>query len=192
MTTPPDFVNATALDASSLNAVGLWLVTPTVTSSGGTAASVSGGAVILGNGNTSVTITAFSADFDNYLMTLHGALAASANPGLYIQFGAATTGYYSVTPYYAYDASGDGTVKRNNGSELVGGFVGANHFASNTYIFAPHDTQRTAVTGNYAGDLYNGTFSGMLANNNSYTSVKLSLPSNSFVSGKVRIYGIRD
>jgi len=192
MTTPPDFSVGQVLTASQMNAVGLWLITPTVTSVGGTAATVSGGVVSIGSGNTSVTITAFSADFDNYLMTLHGVLAASANPGLYVQFGAATTSYYSVTPYYAYDASGDGAVKRNNGSELVAGFVGANHFASNTYIFAPHDTQRTAVTGNYAGDLYNGTFSGMLANNTSYTNVKLSLPSNSFVAGKVRIYGIRD
>ena len=190
--TLPSFSVGEDLTAADMNAVGLWKITPTVTSSGGTAATVSDGVVSVGNGNTSVTITAFNATYANYLIVVEYLLANTGNPGLFLKMGTAATAYYGVTAYWAYDTSGDSTVKRNNGTEWNLGYVGANNYSASINIYSPNRTVRTSYTATFAGDLYNGTSSGMLANATSYTAFNLAPSSGSFTQGTIRVYGYRN
>jgi len=68
MPTPPDFVNATALDASSLNAVGLWLVDQkTVTAQ-----------------STITFDNLFTSDFANYLFTINFSAVSTSTTFRYL------------------------------------------------------------------------------------------------------------
>lgn len=187
----PSFSVGDVLTANDMNAVGLWRVTGcTVSSAGGTAATASNGVITIGSGNTSVTVSsAFSSSYSNYLILIDYAYVASGNPGLYLTMGTTATGYYGATAYYAYDASGDGTAKRNNGTEWNVGYVGANNYSAAITVYAPQRNVRTSVSGSFAGDLYHGTFNGMLADTTQYTSFKLAPASSSFTTGTVRVYG---
>lgn len=191
MATPPDFTTGSVLTAAQMNAVGLWRITGcTVSSAGGTAATASDGVITFGAGNTSVTISnAFSADYANYLILIDYAYAGTGNPSMLMTMGATATGYYGVNAYYAYDASGDGTAKRNAGVDWPIGYVGANNFSAAVTVYAPQRAVRTSVSSTYAGDLYYGTFNGMLANTTQYTSFTLAPSSSSFTTGTVRVYG---
>ena len=181
-----------APNSTTANPPGLEKITPTISSAGGTAASVSGGVVSIGNGNTSVTVTAFSADYENYVVVMNRVLASSGNPGAYMTIGNAATAYYSVTAYWAYDNSGDGTAKRNNSTEWNTGYFGANHYSAQFTIYGPFVALRTAISGSAAGDLYESVTNGMLANNNSYTSFTIAPSSGSFTGGTIRVYVYRN
>lgn len=189
----PSFAVGDVLAASDMNAVGLWRVTNcTVTSSGGTAATASNGVITIGAGNTSVTVnSAFSADYANYLITFQYCLATTGDPGLLLKLGSVNL-YYGATVYYAYDASGDGVTKRNADPDWNIGYVGANNYSAQVRLFAPQLAVRTSMTCNFAGDLYYGTSSGMLANTTQYTSFNLTTSSSSLAGGTVRVYGYRN
>jgi len=81
----PSFNVGEVLTAADMNAVGLWLVkTQTI-----------------GTSVSSVQVTsAFSANYDNYLIILAGGSGTQA--GLRMTLGATTTGYYSHTVYNVY------------------------------------------------------------------------------------------
>jgi hypothetical protein len=194
MATPPDFTAGAILTAAQMSQIGLWEIqNSTVTSTGGTSATATNGLITVGNGNTSVTITAFSGDFSNYLVIFEYMLASTGNPALLLKIGGVSTAYYGVTAFYAYDASGDGTTKRNNGVDWPVAFMGANNFSANYTIYSPARTNvRTAISGSYAGDLYNGTFNGMLANTTAYTNFSVAPASGTFTGGRIRVYGYRD
>jgi len=175
--------------------MGLVKVIPTsVSSAGGTAATLSAtGTVTVGTGNTSVTINnAWSSLYQNYLVIMRYVVSSAANPALYVTLGGTATGYYGVTAYWAYDASGDGTAKRNNGTEWNWGYFGANNFSAAWSVMNPNVANRTAYTGGFAGDLYNGTTSGMLANNTQYTAITFAPSTGSITGGTIRVYGYRD
>ena len=194
MATYPVFSVGEVLTADDMNAVGLWKITPTVTSVGGTAATVSNGVITIGNGNTSVTISsAFSADTANYLIMFDSVKISSGNSSVLMKMGTTATGYYGALVYYAYDTSGDGVIKRNNSTEWSIGYAGTNNFGAAINVYAPQLAVRTTITGNYGGDLYYGTVSSMLANTTQYTSFNLAVPGGvSFTGGTIRVYGYRD
>ena len=189
--TYPSFSAGDVLTASDMNAVGLWRITGcTVTSSGGTAATASNGVISFGAGNTSVTVSsAFSASYSNYLILIDYAYVASGNPAMYLKMGTTAANYYGVTAYYAYDASGDGTAKRNAGTEWNVGYIGANNYSAAITVYAPQRNVRTSMSATHAGDLYYGTSNGMLADTTQYTSFNLAPASSSFTAGTVRVYG---
>jgi hypothetical protein len=153
---------------------------------------MSNNVVLIGNGNTSVTVTAFSADYENYLVVFNRILSTTGDPSFELTFGSTVTGYFGVTTFQSYDGAANGTTPRNNGSGLPAGYIGANNYSGNMTVFRPFMTQRTSITGQDAGDLYNGTYNGMLANNTSYTSFKIVAAGTSFASGSIRVYGYRN
>jgi len=76
----PVFASGDVLNASDMNGVGLWLVKTQA----------------VGSGVASVAVTgAFSADYDNYLITYSGGTMSTSN-ALGLQLGSSTTGYYGV------------------------------------------------------------------------------------------------
>lgn len=84
MATPPTFSSGAILTAAQMNAVGLWLVKSQT----------------IGTAVPSVTVTsAFSADFENYLITISGG-TASANGGIAMQLNNSGSNTYSEAGTY--------------------------------------------------------------------------------------------
>lgn len=84
MPTPPDFTNGTALDATSLDKIGLWRITR----------------VTIGNAVSSVTVSnCFSADFECYRIIVTGG-TTSTQINIYLQLSGITTGVYNQNGYY--------------------------------------------------------------------------------------------
>ncbi len=95
MATPPDFTVGQVLTAAQMNSIGLFRVTTcTVSSVGGTAATVSNGVVTIGTGNTSVTVNnAFSSDYQSYRIFIEN-LDTSGTASHLFQFSGITGSNY--------------------------------------------------------------------------------------------------
>jgi hypothetical protein len=180
MPTPPDFSSGAVLTAAQMNAVGLWLVkTQTI-----------------GNAVSSVTVTgAFSADYDNYLVTVTGGVAStSASIGL--RLGASATGYYAGLVYLVYSAAAVSVIGTNNGSSF--NFVGAGTTSSlvvNMQIMNPFNAKTTGISNAYidsstvgAGGTHNGFHNSAV----SYTAFTLLAGAGTWTGGTIRVYGMRN
>lgn len=144
----------------------------------------------VGSAVSSVTLTnVFSSTYDSYRITLNYVLSSATNPGIYVTLGATATGYYSATAYWAYDTSGDGTAKRNNGTEWNWGYFGVNQTSGSWDILYPNKTNRTGYNGQFSGDLYVGSTSGWLGDNTSYTDIKFAPSTGTITGGVIRVYG---
>lgn len=192
----PVFSVGETLTSAAMNAVGLWRVTGcTVSSVGGTAATASNGVITIGNGNTSVTVNdAFSANFDNYKITVSGGGGTQA--GIRMTLGATATGYYAHTVYNVYTTNTvTGFGPGNSASWTNAGYSSTNGLSLNMEIFQPFDTKRTWMMSANAGILTTEAFyrtGGFLDNDTSYTSFTLTIASGSFTGGTIRVYGYRD
>ncbi len=195
----PVFTAGETLDASEMNAVGLWRVTNcTVTSAGGTAATASNGVITLGNGNTSVTINnAFSADYSAYLIKIEN-LRISAGSGFPLTIGNASAGYYWSGVVVSYSTSAITAEVGNNVAAWASGTVADNSGVASTEIRVtqPFASARTTYTAHGVDSRTGGagcrTYSGFLDNTNSYTSVGFTTTAGSVVSGTIRVYGYRN
>jgi len=174
--TYPTFNNGDTLPASDLNAIGLWLVkTQTI-----------------GTGVSSVVVTgAFSADYDNYLITVSGGVG-SANLGLDIQFGATVSGYKSSFLFTFYSAT-VGAIGTSSGTAIA--YVGGGTTSSlsgyitvqNPFLAEETFVQATSTTG-----VYSGNATGQLPNTTSYTGFTLVSAGGTITGGTIRVYGYRN
>ena len=199
MATPPDFSVGQVLTAAHKNAVGLWLITPTVTSSGGTAASVSGGAVVLGNGNTSVTITAFSSDFDNYRIVFSSLDSTQTSGSMRMSLNGATGSTYRVLGLYMDVGNttifGYAPAAGTSWSDVIP--CGDNTSGGVVDLLGPNKAHATLFT---AQGVRYGTTTAMYHMTGHETSsaqhvsftISPAAAGNSFVSGTVRVYGYRN
>jgi hypothetical protein len=175
----PVFASGDVLNASDMNAVGLWLVkTQTI-----------------GSGVSSVTVTgAFSADYDNYLILLNGG-ASSADGDLRMTLGAAAAGYFMALPYANY-AGGSAVASTNNGSSWQ--FIGSSRttiLSVNATVLGPFLSNETSVSGVYMGanaGSVSGAFGGFLNNTSSYTDFTLTPSAGTITGGTIRVYGYRN
>jgi hypothetical protein len=178
MATPPDFTSGAVLTAAQMNSVGLWLVkTQTI-----------------GNAVSSVTVTgAFSADYDNYLITVSGGVNSLDGNVLDIKFGSTVTGYYYSLIYTAWNnvvtAAGGANVGNINyvaqaGTSSLNGFIEVN---------SPFLTENTTVRASVANStFYGGTTNGLLRNTTSYTSFIMATSAGTMTGGTIRVYGLRN
>jgi hypothetical protein len=173
----PVFASGDVLNASDMNGVGLWLVkTQTIATS---------------PAPTSVVVTgAFSADYDNYLITVSGA-TMSVDTALKLQMGATTTGYYGNYIYGAYTATTVLGANDNNASAFTYGGGGADCFAY-AIVGAPFLSKPTELWSRARYATNNGNYSGVLANTTSYTGFTLIPFSGTITGGTIRVYGIRN
>jgi hypothetical protein len=177
--TYPLFASGDVLNASDMNAVSGWLVkTQTV-----------------GSGVSSVTVTdAFSADYDNYLITLAGG-SASADGDFRMTLGTAVAGYYMALPYANY-AGGSAVANTNNGASWQ--FVGSSKttlLTVNINVLGPFLSNETSMSGIYIGASASGVagaFAGFLNNTTSYTSFTLTPSTGTITGGTIRVYGFRN
>jgi hypothetical protein len=171
----PSFSAGEVLTAADMNAVGLWLVkTQTI-----------------GSAVSSVEVTsAFSSTYDNYLITINGGVASTANV-LRLQLGATTSGYFYNLIFSTYSASvfAEGSTTAANWTGVGRGLdTGLQMFAHLYNPNRPTFTNMTAprVTGSEAGTVF-----GLLPNSTQYTSFTISPSSGTLTGGTIRVYGYR-
>ena len=177
MATPPDFTDGTALAASSLNAVGLWLVkTQTI-----------------GTGVSSVTVSdAFSSTYNNYLVTVAGG-AASGNSYFGFRCGTTATGYRFSFNYTDFTNTpvAVGTVTATSIDYL--GFNTTSGLRASTMVSSPFLSTATLVV--HDGGLvssFAGHTVGLEPNATSFTSFTLVLNTGTMTGGTICVYGYRN
>jgi hypothetical protein len=175
----PDFAVGEVLTAAAMDSIGLWLVkTQTV---GSTAVAT-------------VTVSdAFSATYDNYLVTVNDCLS-SGNGLLTLQLGSTTSGYRYQFSYasYANTPLAFGTTTGANFSFLQGTIASA-RFSVHIPIQNPHLAQPTRIGPTNFSNLSDaGICSGMLNDTNAYTSFVLGVTVGTMQNGIIRVYGYRN
>jgi len=184
--------NGQVLTADSSEATGLKFATPAVAASGLTLISTT----TIGSGVSSATVSgAFSATYDNYLITLTDG-TNSSNTDIKLTLGSTTTGYYN---FLIYGNPSSGTVN-GSASSNVSGFRDAG--AATTLIldaqirlFAPFLTKRTIFGATSSGAVSTGTqswISGFVDNSTSYTDFTLAPNAGTMTGGKIRVYGYQN
>lgn len=173
----PSFASGDVLNASDMNAVGLWLVkTQTI----GTAVST-------------VAVTgAFSSTYDNYKITITGG-ACSSDQGVLLQLGSTTTGYYATYIYSAYNLTTVAGFNTNNGANFPIGACRADGILVNIDLLSPNLAKQTAFGGYNQNSLTNaGPITGYLANTTQYTGFTILLTGGTLTGGTIRVYGYRN
>jgi hypothetical protein len=175
----PDFSPGEVLTAAAMDSIGLWLVkTQTV-----------------GAGVASVTVTdAFSADYDNYLVTYTGGVG-STNITLRVRLGATNTNYYSQTIYALFNSSTGpiSNVPDNNAAQWS--FVGratTNWTYLQMNIYTPFLTTRTFFNTFAVGAGDMTATAGLLDNATSYTAFDIICSTGTLTGGTIRVYGYRN
>ena len=147
----------------------------------------------VGTGVSSVNVTsAFSTDYDNYLVSYTGGVGSSAT-SIRLKLGTTTAGYYSQLIYCTYAAATPlANVPDNNGAIFT--FVGQ---SSTTFarirveIQNPFSSVRTQINGSYVDTTLSGHFGGFLDNATSYTDFTISPGSGTLTGGTITVYGYR-
>lgn len=150
----------------------------------------------IGSAVAAVTVSdAFSATYDNYLITVNGGVA-SGDINLGLTLGSAATGYYSSRLYILYssatvtgdvlsNASNYGTVVRGSTNNLNGSFN----------LYDPFNTKNTHMTCQMSGSS-TGSFwqqgGGYLANTTSFTAFTLTCGTGTVTGGTIRVYGYQN
>lgn len=171
----PDFSPGEVLTAAAMDSVGMWLVkTQTV----GTAVS-------------SVTVTgAFSADYDNYLITVvNGTM--SVDTSLTLAMGSTATGYYGSLIYSSYNTTTIAAINDNNTTKFTYA-GGGNNVAAYIEILQPYLANETQIRSRIRYSTTYGQYIGHLSNSTSYTSFVLSPFSGTMTGGTIRVYGYRN
>jgi len=185
------------VSASSPPAMEL-ITSTTVTSVGGTAATVSNGVVSIGTSNTSVTIAnAFSASFDNYRVMISGVAMSSGGGGLRFTLGSTfpsanwyAGGYYVNTSTPALTAVGN----NNAGFINIGSTTSAYAYSNSFDVLLPFSLNRTYIPNvlSYAETAFVGQISAWHNADTSYNGFVIYPAAGSITGGQIRIYGYRN
>jgi hypothetical protein len=148
----------------------------------------------IGSAVSSVTVTnAFSATYDNYLITLEGG-AATTSRALNMTLGSTTAGYYSYLGFGSYaGTTWYGSNNSNGSSWLDAGNALTLGCQANITLKSPFKTDYTTVSWANPGistaqSYYIG--GGYLNNTTSYTDFTLTMAaSGTITGGTIRVYG---
>jgi hypothetical protein len=173
--TYPSFSVGEVLRAQDMNAVGLWLVKSQA----------------VGTGVSSVTVTgAFSAEYDNYLVTYTGG-SQSVDTATMLQLGGSTTGYYGTFVYGAYTGGSPINAALNNATSFI--YAGGGSSCSiSCQILLPFQSIRTKFSAQLGYQTTYGSFSGIHDVVASYTSFTIIPFSGALTGGTIRVYGYRN
>lgn len=194
----PAFNSGDIFYASDANAIGLWKITDlTATFTGGTAGSVTNGTVTIGTNNTAITVnSAFSSNYDNYLVTISDG-AGSTDLALTLTIGGSTASYYFSGKGRSWAAADINQAGANQANWGQVAYATTNGIHGEFYLIGPHNTKRTLMYGNYiaastaafAGYVTTAGFHDVAA---SYTSFALTCSTGNLTGGQIRVYGLRD
>jgi hypothetical protein len=176
----PVFVSGEVLNASDMNAVGLWLVKQQT----------------IGSAVANVTVSdCFNADYDAYKIVVTGGVGTDGR--LKLQMGSTTTGYYWGLVGGRYDGGGSVSVGGANAAnwEYVG--IGSSTgLSAMIELNSPFLAKRTTFTSVFTdpgtgGGNVAGPSSGMITNTLTYTSFVLIPASGTFTGGTISVYGYK-
>lgn len=178
MATPPTFSSGAILTAAQMNAVGLWLVKSQT----------------IGAGVTSVVVAnAFSADYDNYLITVSGG-TTSANGGIGLQLNNSTGSTYLLAGTYGNYGVNAGlgfypaaTVRWTDA--LVGG---GSSYSGSIFLSSPFASRATTGWTDATSQSSFYKFSLVDTSTNSSTGFTFTPISGTFTGGTIRVYGYRN
>ncbi len=145
--------------------------------------------------NTVTVSSAFSATYDNYLITVSGGVGSSAQQRLDLQLGSITTGYYFKEFFGLWSdntVSGSGTANTNI---FTGVFRGSTDvLCGQVMVFAPFLTKKKAIVYNNIETRTAGfyeTGGGFLDNATSITAFTLKgAGATTVTGGTIRVYGL--
>ena len=179
--TYPVFASGDVLNASDMNAVGLWLVKSQT----------------IGSAVSSVTVTgAFSADYENYRIIISGGATSSATNQLRLQLGSTTTGYYHFVTFGTYGSATVNGDNMSNGANFACGRGSSSGLFGVVDLIQPFAADETFMTLMQAtGETTSsaGYGSGYLNNTTSYTAFTVSLQfAGTMTGGTIKVYGYRN
>ena len=176
----PVFSPGDVLNASDMNAVGLWLIkTQTI-----------------GTTVSSVTVSdAFSADYDYYHVVTSGGVA-STSLTLLLTLGSTTTGYRFSATGHRYDTGASTSDFSASATSFGRAGVGTTDSLSGSWWlqnpfntkYTVYRTQQIPLADNQ-GPLTGG---GFLGDTTSYTAFTLTTSTGTITGGTIRVYGYRN
>jgi hypothetical protein len=177
----PTFSPGDVLNASDMNAVGMWLIKSQT----------------IGTTVSSIAVTSvFSADYENYRIVVSGGVA-SGSAGLFVQLGSTTTGYYSagVETGASYAASSS-AVSRIDQPSQPAGLASTASLAGVLDVLNPFATKRTSFLLSPVGQSVTTGYAkydaGFLDDATSYTDFTLIVGSaQTLTGGTIFVYGYR-
>jgi hypothetical protein len=144
----------------------------------------------VGTGVSSVTVTgAFSADYDNYLITDTGGSSSTDAP-YRLTLGSSATGYYWAMIYASFAGGSVNLDAGNNATfwNYAGGSATRNGFIE---IGSPFLTTNTELRARVRYSTVYGTNVGIHGVSSSYTGFTLTHSSGTMTGGTITVYGYR-
>ena len=175
----PVFASGDVLNASDMNGVGLWLVKTQV----------------IGTAVSSVTVTsAFTTDYDQYMITVTGGTFNTSLVWGVFQFNAAhTTGYYGAAQFIDTAAAVTNQGTSNLGRLLVTRSstttAGVSSWVVN--VANPMTAVRKSIWGQCSGGNM-VTHGGYYDSTSTFSQFVLSPSAGTLTGGTIRVYGIRN
>lgn len=172
----PVFASGDVLNASDMNAVGLWLVkTQTV-----------------GSGVSSVTVTgAFSADYDNYRIVFTGGVSTNEDFLNFTISGGSGNSYRWGAQFVQYANTVNTTVGNGNASSRIA-IMGTTSWSFVMDIHKPFMTSQTNWQSQSSSDSYSWSGSGYNSTSASSSSFTIFPALGTITGGTIRVYGYRN
>lgn len=173
--TYPNFVPGEILLAADQSRVGLWRISETT----------------IGSAVSSVPVTGvFSADFENYIVTVSGGTHSTGTGTLTLQLGASTTGYYSGATIVTYSTGAVTGSAVNNGTAWNVGMGNSAALNAHITIMGPQLAKPTT----YHSFDSNGTsqarnWVGYHSVSTAYTGFTLGVGAGTMTGGTITVYG---
>jgi hypothetical protein len=172
----PDFSPGEVLTASAMDSIGLWLVkTQTI-----------------GSGVATQEVTScFSANYENYLVTVSGG-TASGNTTLNFRCGTQASGYRYSYLYTSYTSAPLAVGTTSDSAILYAGFANTTGLNAIISVSGPFLSGPTLIAGD-GGSIGNfaGRVTGYEPGNSSFTGLTIVAGSGTLTGGTIRVYGYR-
>ena len=148
----------------------------------------------IGSGVSTVTVSsAFSTDYDNYIILISGGVA-SGNANLRIQLGATATGYYYGGMYAKYDGTSSAFAAVSNNTFWDIGYASTNALSGKAEIDSPFLAKRTIARTTATGSsttYFMNNYAGFLNDSTSYTAFTITIDAGTMTGGTIAVYGYR-
>lgn len=141
----------------------------------------------IGTAVSSVTVSgAFSADYENYKITVNGGVGSIAQT-IALKLGASTANYYQVLRYYSYTGTATTVPFSNASSWSYAGEATSNNITMNVELQNPFLANYTTLSGFYPGSVA-GWLAGYHGSATSYTDFTISV-AGTLTGGTINVYG---
>jgi hypothetical protein len=134
---------------------------------------------------------AFSADYDNYLVTMQNVSPSAANVNIRLRLGSTTTGYKWALTYSIFG----GAVANATSAAAVrwqyAGSTNTNSVLMSCSIFEPFLASYTCFAAPFLDDAASGFAAGVLSDTTSYNSFLVDLASGTLTGGTINVYGYK-